>query len=194
MSEQISTLLDGEWAQEDFSKEIGVVLNNKKAIHAWRDYQMIGDVMRQVPALSDDFTARIMEKIELEPTVLAPNALPRMKHNTTASQKKSGYRLPMMWSMAASCAAVLLVGWAMVSQQWQSETEVAPMALVEATGSTAQVAQAQPVLENKSPSAPAEVKVVEAEASDVPMEYLAAHHASAPSISSYYIQTASFSE
>ena len=193
MSEQISTLLDGELAQADFSKEISAVLNNKKAMQTWRDYQTIGDVMRQTPALSEGFTARIMEKIELEPTVLAPNALPRLKQHTANSQNKSGYRLPVMWSMAASCAAVLVVGWAMVNQQWSSDATVTPMALVETADAT-RFAQSQPAAENKAQLAPTEIKVGEADATDSPMEYLAAHHASAPSISSYYIQPASFSE
>jgi sigma-E factor negative regulatory protein RseA len=201
MSEQISTLLDGELAQGDFSKEISAVLSNKKAMQTWRDYQVIGDAMRQTPALSEGFTAKLMEKIELEPTVLAPNALPRIKHKAHTSQKKSGYRLPVVWSMAASCAAVLVVGWAMVNQQWQSGAEVAPMALAQTPVQATQVAQSQPapisqpvVAKNQAPSAAVTTQVAEADISDAPMEYLAAHHASAPSISSYYIQSASFSE
>ena len=218
MSEQISTLLDGELAREDFSKEISAVLSNKKAMQTWRDYQTVGDVMRAAPSLSESFTARLMDKIELEPTVLAPNALPRAKPIASKAQEKSARRLPMMWSMAASCAAVLVVGWAMVNQSWQAAPQTAPEV---ATMQLAQGSDAQPqhiltaqrmnasiaatsvatsedtASDKKTAHQQSEQPVIamaETGASDAPMEYLAAHHASAPSISSYYIQTPSFSE
>lgn len=213
MSEQISTLSDGELAEENFSRELQSLLGSKKSQQLWRDYQMIGDAMRGVPTLRDDFTARLMEKIELEPTVLAPSALPRTKQHTNANKKSA---LPAVWSLAASCAAVLVVGWAMVNQQWQAVPEaglelaatqvVQPSApekhaLVNTQVSQV-VSQAASLAEVKKPSktsdSPTQQVVVadalEEDAPIAPLEYLAAHHASAPSASSYYLQTASYSE
>lgn len=184
MSEQISTLLDGELPVENFSKELNSLLGNKKSQQLWRDYQLIGDAMRDVPQLSDDFTARLMEKIELEPTVLAPSALPRVKPQATQHPKST---LSFPWAMAASCAAVLMVGWALVNQQWQATPEAA-MGLAAVT--TPQRTQpAVPVQKSVNPDV-----VAEESAPIAPLEYLAAHHATAPSVGSYYIQTASYSE
>jgi sigma-E factor negative regulatory protein RseA len=221
MSEQISTLSDGELTEENFSRELQSLLGNKKFQQAWRDYQMIGDAMRGTPALSEDFTARLMEKLEQEPTVLAPSALPRAKQQS-ATHKKA--KLPVAWSMAASCAAVLLVGWAMVNQHWQADPQAALQLAVSQEvnapiNTSANVVQTQVSLENpnlneddtqstkivktsdQSLVAPANQVVNNTaggadadEASIAPLEYLAAHHASAPSVGSYYLQNASFSE
>jgi sigma-E factor negative regulatory protein RseA len=64
------------------------------------------------------------------------------------------------WSIAASFAAVMVVGWMVMQQQTQSGDELAPV----------EVAQS------------------------IPAEYLTAHQASAPSASSYYIQSVSYAE
>jgi len=74
-------------------------------------------------------------------------------------------RLPAKWAMAASFAAVMAVGW-MAMQQVQ-------------TGS------AVPAIEM------AKADVVE---QAIPNEYMAAHQSSAPSASSYYIQSVSYTE
>lgn len=213
MSEQISTLSDGELVEENFPRELQSLLGSKKSQQLWRDYQMIGDAMRGVPMLREDFTARLMEKIELEPTVLAPSALPRIKQHANANKKSA---LPAIWSLAASCAAVLVVGWAMVNQQWQALPEAglelaatkvmqtsAPEkhALVNTQVSQV-VSQAPSLAEVKKPSKTSDsptqqvavADAIEEDAPIAPLEYLAAHHASAPSASSYYLQTASYSE
>ena len=67
-----------------------------------------------------------------------------------------------MASVAASFAAVMVVGWMVMHQQTQSGNDLAPVA----------VAQVQ----------------------SLPAEYLMAHQASAPSPSSYYIQSVNYSE
>lgn len=216
MSEQISTLSDSELAEENFSRELQGLLGNKKSQQVWRDYQMIGDAMRGVPTLRDDFTARLMEKIELEPTVLAPSALPRIKQRAAANKKSA---LPAVWSLAASCAAVLVVGWAMVNQQWQALPEagleltatrsvqpspqvvLVQQAVVDAQANQA-ASQAASLTEVKKPSKTVDsttqqvavADALEEDAPIAPLEYLAAHHASAPSASAYYLQTASYSE
>jgi sigma-E factor negative regulatory protein RseA len=75
-------------------------------------------------------------------------------------------KLPATWSIAASFAAVMVVGVMVMQVQTQPNNEFAPVA----------VAEIEPVEQS------------------IPAEYLMAHQASAPSASSYYIQSASYSE
>lgn len=74
-------------------------------------------------------------------------------------------RLPAKWAIAASFAAVMAVGWVAVQQ--------------------VQPGNAVPAFEM------ARADVVE---QAIPNEYMAAHQSSAPSASSYYIQSVSYSE
>lgn len=160
MSEQISALMDDEVALEDASHLIAALHGNKLATEAWSEYHLIGDAMRGNAALSKDFKQKLMQKIEMEPTVLAPKAA---QHN---SQKLAELKekLPVKWSMAASFAAVMVVGWMALQQQTE-------------TGA--------PVME---------VAQVEMSEQAIPDEYLYAHQATAPSTSSYYIQSVNYAE
>lgn len=160
MNEQISALLDDEIAVEDAAHLITAVQSNKQAAEAWSQYHLIGDAMRGADMFSANFKQNLMQKIELEATVLSPNAasikLPKLHEQQAVAKSK----LPVAWSVAASFAAVVAVGWVVVHQQAQSGNELAPV----------EVAQS------------------------IPAEYLMAHQASAPSPSSYYIQTVNYSE
>ena len=188
MNEKVSALADSEMQAEEAMDEIVSMLSDKEAMQAWRDYQLIGDAMRSAPNLDSAFTARLMLAIEQEPTVLAPNAMPRSVHSssakeTTASEQhasqKLQHRLPAVWSIAASCAAVLMVGWVLLNQQLQDFTSEQN---VQVASTSVQQSDTTKLVANS------------VEAAAVPLEYLAAHHVSAPSIGSYYIQAASYSE
>jgi sigma-E factor negative regulatory protein RseA len=87
---------------------------------------------------------------------------------------RSTTNFPVVWPVAASFAAVMVVGW-MVLQN-QVGNQAAPT----------MVAQAAPPQEA--------VTLPAASEQGVPAEYLMAHQASAPSVSSYYIQSASYTE
>lgn len=162
MSEQISALMDDEIAVEDAAHLIAAIHNNKHAAEAWTEYHLIGDVMRDNAMLSRDFRQNLMQKLEQEPTVLAPQAA-RAGREVMADFKE---KLPIKWSIAASFAAVMLVGWMALQQQVQPQG-VAPVMTV------AQSEMAEP---------------------QIPSEYLSAHQASVPSASSYYIQTVNYTE
>jgi len=188
MNEKVSALADGEMQAQEVSDEIALLLSDKEAMQAWRDYQLIGDAMRGSSNLGAAFTARLMSAIDQEPTVLAPNAMPRTIHSTSAIEtitdktpapQKIQDRLPAVWSIAASCAAVLMVGWVLLNQQLQDFS----------SGQSVQVAAraVQQADATKLVTSPVEAPAV-------PLEYLAAHHVSAPSVGSYYIQAASYSE
>jgi sigma-E factor negative regulatory protein RseA len=205
MSEYISALADGEIDQDENAALIVSVLQNKKSMQAWRDYQLIGDVMRNDQLLSVDFTQNFMQKLEQEPTVLSPNAITRqstqesrvaMPEVSARVEKMAGNmhprnmshseRLPVFWSVAASCAAVMVVGWVLLNQQIKEEKTVSGMTVAQNTQAV-QPAVASVNVNSTTATTPQEYIAI-------PQEYLAAHQHSAPSVSSYYIQTASYSE
>jgi sigma-E factor negative regulatory protein RseA len=68
---------------------------------AWFQYHLIGDVLRGSPADNADIADRVMAKLALEPTILAPAAMPR--------RKRSGLRLVL--PMAASLMGIGAVAW-----------------------------------------------------------------------------------
>jgi sigma-E factor negative regulatory protein RseA len=196
MSEQISALLDDEIALEDAEHLMAGMQTNGSAAEVWSQYHLIGDVMRGANALSPNFKQNLMAKIDLEPTVLSPNAAwmnePTVLNETNelneARNKKKALdvksklpatNLPVVWSVAASCAAVMAVGWMVL--QTQVGSQAAPTMIAQAT-------VAQTALSQEVTALPA------ASEQGVPAEYLMAHQASAPSASSYYIQSASYTE
>lgn len=160
MSEQISALMDDEIALEDASRLIAFLHNNKQAAEVWSDYHLIGDAMRGNAMFSKNFKQNLMQKIEMEPTVLAPKAAQQNSQKLAEFKEK----LPVKWSMAASFAAVMVVGWMALQQQ---TTSVAPAM---------------------------EMAQVEMSEQAIPDEYLYAHQATAPSTSSYYIQSVNYAE
>lgn len=160
MNEQISALIDDEIAVDDASHLISAVQSNKQASEAWGHYHLIGDAMRGATVFNPDFKQNLMQKIESEATVLSPNAALTGHNDGPKKQTEAKGKISTGWSIAASFAAVMVVGWMVMHQQTQSGNELAPV----------DVAQS------------------------IPAEYLMAHQASAPSASSYYIQSVSYAE
>lgn len=161
MSEQISALMDDEIAIEDAAHLISSMQTSKQSAEVWSQYNLIGDVMRGNQLLSKDFKQNLMHKLDQEPTVLAPKSAQINAELAVANKDK----LPAKWSIAASVAAVMVVGW-MAMHQVQSGNEA-------------------PVLEM------AKADVAE---QAIPNEYMEAHQSSAPSATSYYIQSVSYAE
>jgi sigma-E factor negative regulatory protein RseA len=162
MSEQISALMDDEIAVEDAEHLITSIHSSRQASQTWHQYHLIGDAMRGDVALGASFKQKLMQKIEQEPTVLAPYA---SKVTSNAKTEMLKDKLPASWSIAASFAAVMVVGWMALQQQSQP-----------------------------NPVAPVEVAKVTTTSESIPNEYLMAHQSLAPSTSSYYIQSVNYSE
>lgn len=173
MNEQISALADEELELDDVSNVITMMQSNKQATASWSEYHLIGDAMRSSAnfraskldldaGLSSNFKQNLMQKLELEPTVLSPNAILANVHLSHQAHRK----VPVVWSIAASFVAVLVVGWMVLHQQIQGSQDSLPIEVAQA-GATDQALAA---------------------------EYLVAHQVSAPSASSYYIQSVSYSE
>lgn len=163
MSEQISALMDGEIAAEDSAHLIASMQSSRTAAESWSQYHLIGDAMRGDAVLGKNFKQDLMHRLEMEPTVFAPQSA----HAADASIAAIKDRLPVKWAMAASFAAVMVVSW-MAMQQIQPGNDI----------SRIEVAQAE----------------VAERPTSIPVEYLAAHQSSAPSASSYYIQSVSYAE
>jgi sigma-E factor negative regulatory protein RseA len=114
MKEKLSALMDGELDDKSAAAVIEELGRDPQAAQTWRTYQLISDAMRESQLLSADFAARLSERLDKEPTVLAPRAM---------------HRAPQRWfavSAAASVvAAVGLVGWLAFAPQPQVAAPVA---------------------------------------------------------------------
>jgi len=171
MTEQLSALADNEIALEDAEHIMASMQPNSHAAELWSQYHLIGDVMRGANTLSPSFKQNLMAKIDLEPTVLSPNAAVLNQHNANEQVAEASVKLPASWSIAASFAAVMVVGWMVL--QTQTSTDFAPTSV----------------------AASAALPVVQASTEQtIPDEYLMAHHALAPTASSYYIQSVNYSD
>lgn len=161
MKDQISALVDDEVSLREAEYLYTALKAGGESRACWVTYHLIGDVMRQSPVYSVDLSARIMQRIADEPVSLAPRRL-------AADGAGTEHKLPLLWSVAASAAAVLFVG-AIAMQQTGSE---------------------QPLQQQAAASEIAPVEI----AQSLPAEYLQAHRAVAPSSAAYYIQPTTFSE
>lgn len=176
MTEQISAFVDGEMGRERLEKNIKKMLSDKHAMQAYHDYQRIGDAMRGELYQTEkpDLTSQIMASIDAEPTVLSPNAIqPATPMSATVSVKR-----PQVWSIAASVAAVVAVG----LLTWQQQS------VQDNVFGTTLAATASPVVPTQT------VIKQYAKVNNIPQHYLEAHHVSAPSVGSHYIQSASYAE
>lgn len=177
MNEQISALLDDEISIDEAGHIIVAVESQKAASIAWQHYLLIGDAMRGDAILSADFKQNLMQKLDAEPTVLAPNM-----RNTASNQSQDVFsnqaqkaELSSQWAIAASFAAVMVVSY--MALQVISGTQDVTLRTASLNNNSVQVAQS----------------VVQS-SENLPIEYLTAHQVASPSASNYYIQTTSYSE
>jgi sigma-E factor negative regulatory protein RseA len=145
----ISCLMDGEVDDAEFELCVAE-LRTREARQTWICYHVIGDSLRGAHGISRGFTERFSAALAAEPTVLAP---PRER--VRASQP-AGFA----WAVAATIAAVTVVGWTAFSM-----VDVPPNAIAKAReAATMRAAQVRP---------PA----------DVASEYLLAHQEFSPAMS-----------
>jgi sigma-E factor negative regulatory protein RseA len=125
MKERISALMDGELDEAASGPAIDSLRREGEALECWRIYHLISDGMRDTRLLSAGFAARVSQRLEAEPTVLAPANLP----GKTPVQR-------FAFAAAASLAAVALVGWLAFAPQPQAPQ---PMAQVQPALATATI-------------------------------------------------------
>jgi sigma-E factor negative regulatory protein RseA len=138
MKEKISTLMDGELdgkaaaelideLERDMGsrqREPGSRQRDGEALEAWRTYHLVSDAMRDTRLLSAGFRDRVLQRLAAEPTVLAPRG-PGFE-----PQYEPRKRLAAPAAVAASLAAVGLVGWLALAPQHQVAPLQTPVAQV----------------------------------------------------------------
>jgi sigma-E factor negative regulatory protein RseA len=72
--DKISAFMDGESAPAEAQQTFKRLRSDEECLKIWNSYHLVGDVMRGTPMLQDDFLERLHQKMENEPTVLAPHA------------------------------------------------------------------------------------------------------------------------
>jgi len=101
MGQQISRFMDGDL--DDAAVEAAFQdLKRPDGVETWVCYHVIGDALRRTTDPMPGFAARFAARLGEEPTVLAPAA-------------RQSNRLPFAWAVAATVAAVSVVGWVAVS-------------------------------------------------------------------------------
>lgn len=113
MKEQISSLMDDEFAPEAAEHLFKALSNDAELRKSWSVYHLIGDSLRGNSAFSPDFEARLLARLEAEPTVLAPHRV---------HKRKPSLVLPA----AASMAAIIFVGWVAMQQMDAPTTAIPP--------------------------------------------------------------------
>src|SRR5690349_21643609 len=96
----ISRLMDGEVDGAEFERCV-VELRGGEAMQTWMCYHVIGDSLRGSHGISSGFSARFRTALAAEPTVLAPQQRERARSQPAT----------FAWAVAASIAAVTVVGW-----------------------------------------------------------------------------------
>jgi sigma-E factor negative regulatory protein RseA len=114
MKDRLSALMDGELDDKSAAEVIEALRHDREAVQTWRAYQLISDALRESRVLSADFSARFSERLAAEATVLAPRAL--------APESRRWY---VGSAIAASLAAVALVGWLAFAPQPEAPAPVA---------------------------------------------------------------------
>ena len=130
MKDQLSALIDGELDVASAEHVIKAAKAGGELKNCWAHYHLIGDAMRDEVHTSHDFGARVMQALENEPIIFAPNANSNASTGTrTVAVSKSTLNRSKVWSIAASVAAVMFVG-VMVLQLNQTE-ELAPVEIAQ---------------------------------------------------------------
>ncbi|MDA0224892.1 MAG: sigma-E factor negative regulatory protein [Proteobacteria bacterium] len=164
MKTRISAFVDGELPAHEVDAVLVALREKGDAHECWRTYHLISDAMRDLGALSPDFSARVAERLEAEPTVLAPLA-----HAPTPVAAGPG-AARRVWAAAAGVSAVALVGW-LALMPAQETIVPAPLAAIPAPATPVpQTPQAAPLAATPIPLPGA--------ASD----YLLAHQAYSPRV------------
>jgi len=103
--EKISQLMDGELGAHETRLEILRLEHDEGLVQAWATYHLVRDVLRDEASAGAGLAARVCERLQHEPTVVAPH--PRL------AARAARYSLPM----AATVAGVAVVAWLAFSSQ-----------------------------------------------------------------------------
>lgn len=113
MKQHISALMDGELFDDEAEALLDRLKRDPDGNAEWEVYHLIGDVLRQPGDVRIGIGEALHERLQAEPTVLAPRR--------RANQNARWFAL----SAAASVAAMALVGWLSVQIGQEPMPEVA---------------------------------------------------------------------
>jgi sigma-E factor negative regulatory protein RseA len=99
MTQELSTLMDGELEAHEAGHAISSCCRNEALKQKWQAYHLIGEALRGECPCRSAATERIMAALRDEPTVLAP----RWRPSASAGR--------IAFAAAASVATVAVVGW-----------------------------------------------------------------------------------
>jgi sigma-E factor negative regulatory protein RseA len=99
MKQNISALMDGELFDDEAEALLNRINRNPDAHAEWHIYHLVGDALRQPDHLHANISTALRERLQSEPTVLAPRN--RIRQNA------KWFAL----SAAASVMALALVAW-----------------------------------------------------------------------------------
>lgn len=99
MKQHISALMDGELFDDEAEAVLDKLKRNPAGYEEWLTYHLISDVLRQPDRVHADISAAMRERLQAEPTVLAPRG--------RASHRARWFAV----SAAASVLALAVVAW-----------------------------------------------------------------------------------
>ncbi|MDH2915757.1 MAG: sigma-E factor negative regulatory protein [Gallionella sp.] len=99
MKQEISVLMDGEMFEDEADTFFDRLKKHPEARRDWATYHLIGDALRQPDHIHRDLSSSFRERLQSEPTILAPHS--------RSPQKIRHYAL----SAAASVMALAIVAW-----------------------------------------------------------------------------------
>ncbi|MGE5097264.1 MAG: sigma-E factor negative regulatory protein [Betaproteobacteria bacterium] len=100
MTQEISSLMDGELDHGEAERAIRSVCSSREAAEMWRAYHLIGDVMRGGMPHPTSTADRVRKALESEPAIIAR---PKRVYETTVGR--------IAIATAASVATIGVVGW-----------------------------------------------------------------------------------
>ena len=118
MKQEISVLMDGELFEDEAESLLDNIKRGAGVPNDWEIYHLIGDVLRQPEHIHCGLSAKVRERMQDEPTVLAPRV-------RAVKQRLRTFAL----SAAASLSAVGVVAW----MSLQISPEVAPQLAMQQT-------------------------------------------------------------
>jgi len=121
MKTKISALMDGELASHELDEPLQALAVDAEACEAWRTYHLISDVLQGTALLADNCVRRVTARLVEEPALIGP--LPA----DVAPPERARWFVPS--ALAASVAAVALVGWMAFAPQEKAAPLLAPVAL-----------------------------------------------------------------
>jgi len=132
-------LLDGRVEEGELRSALENLSNNENATHSWRNYNLIGDVIRgEVSETGNCLISKISDALDEEPTILAPvrstriaasdsesNVIGLQVLNPSEPAKNDTLKAAGMFAIAASVALFAVLGISPVPVEQTNNTVVA---------------------------------------------------------------------